>query len=198
VRFARRSVLAEFMSAWRLEARRLAQARVRRTGERIWRNSMVQGLGAELVMGNTRTRVFHTPGHTPESICLVVTDLRRGPEPWFVLTGDTLLSGAVGRPDLPGQERKNAATLYDSIQPKLLTLLETLEIYSAHFGGSACGAGLSGKPSSTLGFEKRYNPLLSMDRETFIEALSVSMPKPADLERVVRFNRGEESRRCRA
>ena len=64
--------------------------------------------GQEIELGNTRVRVLHTPGHTPESICLVVTDLRRGTEPWFVLTGDTLFVGAVGRPDLPGHARENA------------------------------------------------------------------------------------------
>ena len=67
--------------------------------------------GQELELGNTRVKVLHTPGHTPESICLVVTDLRRGPEPWFVLTGDTLFVGAVGRPDLPGRARENAGEL---------------------------------------------------------------------------------------
>src|SRR5207302_74706 len=63
----------------------------------------------EIELGNTRIKVLHTPGHTPESVCLVATDLRRGADPWFVLTGDTLFVGAVGRPDLPGQARENAA-----------------------------------------------------------------------------------------
>src|SRR6187401_3067859 len=71
--------------------------------------------GEEIDLGNTKVRVLHTPGHTPESMSLVVSDLRRGPEPWFVLTGDTLFIGAVGRPDLPGQTRKNASELYDSL-----------------------------------------------------------------------------------
>ena len=66
----------------------------------------------EVELGNTRIRVLHTPGHTPESICLVVSDLRRGTDPWFVLTGDTLFVGAVGRPDLPGRAQENAAQLY--------------------------------------------------------------------------------------
>jgi len=78
--------------------------------------------GQELELGNTRIRVLHTPGHTPESVCLVVTDLRRGPEPWFVLTGDTLFVGAVGRPDLPGQARANAGALHDALRTKLLAL----------------------------------------------------------------------------
>ena len=109
--------------------------------------------GQDIELGNTRIKVLHTPGHTPESICLVVSDLRRGPEPWFVLTGDTLFVGAVGRPDLPGQAQKNAGELYDSIHGKLVTLPDDLEIYPAHFAGSSCGAGMSGKPSSTIAFE---------------------------------------------
>jgi hydroxyacylglutathione hydrolase len=111
--------------------------------------------GQDLELGNVRIKVLHTPGHTPESICLVVTDLRRGNEPWFVLTGDTLFVGAVGRPDLPGRAVENAGELYGSIRTKLLPLPEDLEVYPGHFSGSPCGAGMSGKPSSTIAFEKR-------------------------------------------
>ncbi len=113
--------------------------------------------GQELDLGNVTVRILHTPGHTPESICLLVTDKTRGPEPWFLLTGDTLFVGAVGRPDLPGQMHESAGQLYDSLKDKILTLPESLEIYPAHFSGSVCGAGMSGKPMSTLAFEKRWN-----------------------------------------
>ncbi len=147
--------------------------------------------GDEIELGNTRIRVLHTPGHTPESISLVVTDLRRGPDPWFVITGDTLFSGAVGRPDLPREARENASRLYASLHQKLLTLPDDLEIYPAHFGGSACGAGLSGKPSSTIGFERRFNQALSLDREAFIDTTAVVMPKPADSDGILEFNRGD-------
>jgi glyoxylase-like metal-dependent hydrolase (beta-lactamase superfamily II) len=146
--------------------------------------------GDEIELGNTRVRVLHTPGHTPESICLVVTDLRRGAEPWFVLTGDTLFVGAVGRPDLPGNARENAALLHESIQRKLLELPGDLEIHPGHFSGSLCGAGMSGKPSSTLAFEKRWNPLLSCPKHEFVAALVVVPPKPADMERILRANQG--------
>src|SRR5262249_1552208 len=111
--------------------------------------------GQELELGNTRIRVLHTPGHTPESICLVITDLKPGSTPWFVLTGDTLSVGAAGRPDLPGRARENAAQLHHSIREKLLALPDEVEVYPGHFSGSSCGVGMSGKPSSTLAFEKR-------------------------------------------
>jgi hydroxyacylglutathione hydrolase len=148
--------------------------------------------GDELELGNTRVKVLHTPGHSPDSICLVVTDLKRGSEPWFVLTGDTLFVGGVGRPDLPGRARENAAQLYASLHDKLLTLPDDLEIYPGHFSGSVCGAGLSGKPTSTLAFEKRWNPMLSLDQQGFIDALADVPPKPAEMERVLAFNRGYE------
>lgn len=145
--------------------------------------------GQEIELGNTRVRVLHTPGHTPESICLLVSDLRRASVPWFALTGDTLFVGAVGRPDLPGRARESAAELYDSIHSKLLTLPDDLEIYPAHFAGSMCGAGISGKPSSSLGFEKRWNDLLSKERSAFIDALTDVPPKPAAMDENLRRNR---------
>jgi glyoxylase-like metal-dependent hydrolase (beta-lactamase superfamily II) len=149
--------------------------------------------GQEIELGNTRLRVLHTPGHTPEGISLVVTDLRRGPEPWFVLTGDTLFVGAVGRPDLPGNARANAEQLHRSLHEKLLKLPDDLELYPAHFSGSACGAGMSGKPSSTMGFEKRYNPMLALDREAFVAKLSDVPPKPASMMSILAENQGRKA-----
>jgi glyoxylase-like metal-dependent hydrolase (beta-lactamase superfamily II) len=148
--------------------------------------------GQEIELGNTRVKVLHTPGHTPESVCFVVTDLRRGADPWFVLTGDTVFVGAVGRPDLPGHARENAGKLYDNIRTKLLALPDDVEVYPAHFAGSACGAGMSGKPSSTIAFERRWNPLLSKTRAEFVAALADVPPKPADMERLLRVNQGRE------
>ena len=146
--------------------------------------------GQEIELGNTRVRVLHTPGHTPESVCLVVIDLRRGPDPWFVLTGDTLFVGAVGRPDLPGRVQESAGELFDSIHRKLLTLPGELEVFPAHFAGSACGAGISGKPSTTLAFERRFNPLLALGRDAFIAAVADVPPKPAEIDAMLRANRG--------
>ena len=144
----------------------------------------------EVELGNTRLRVLHTPGHSPESICLLGTDLRRGTDPWFLLTGDTLFVGAVGRPDLPGRATENAGLLYASIHHKLLTLPDDVEIYPGHFSGSVCGAGLSGKPTSTIAFERRWNRMLSLDRNAFIAALSDVPPKPVEMERILAANRG--------
>lgn len=146
--------------------------------------------GEELELGNTRVTVLHTPGHTHESVCLLVTDLKRGPEPWFVITGDTLFVGAVGRPDLPGHARENAETLHRSIHERLLTLPGDIEVYPGHFSGSVCGTGLSGKPMSTIAFEKRWNPMLSMPRNAFVDALANVPPKPAEMEAILAFNRG--------
>jgi glyoxylase-like metal-dependent hydrolase (beta-lactamase superfamily II) len=147
--------------------------------------------GQVIDLGNTVVRVLHTPGHTRESISLVVSDLRRGPEPWFVCTGDTLFVGAVGRPDLPGHERENAAELRHSVRDKLLSLPDDLEVYPAHFAGSACGAGMSGKPASTIAFEKRWNSLLGLDETAFVEQVGASVPpKPDGMAAIMRFNQG--------
>lgn len=147
--------------------------------------------GQELDIGNVKVHVLHTPGHTADSVSLLVTDRRRGDAPWFIVTGDTLFVGSLGRPDLAGREREMAGVLYDSLHRKLLTLPDELEIFPGHQAGSACGVGLSGKPSSTLGFEKRWNPALAMPREAFIEYLTQNIPpRPAEMDAIVRANRG--------
>lgn len=147
--------------------------------------------GQRLEAGNVLVDVLHTPGHTDDSICLVVRDLRRADEPWFVITGDTLFVGAVGRPDLAGREREMAGLLHDSLHRKILTLPSELEIYPGHQAGSACGAGLSGKPASTIGFEKRVNALLTASRESFVEALAAEVALPPEgMQDILRFNLG--------
>ena len=142
-----------------------------------------------ITLGNTIVRILHTPGHTPESISLVVSDLRRGPAPWFVCTGDTLFVGAVGRPDLPGHERENAAALHRSVQGKLLALPDELEVYPAHFAGSPCGAGMSGKPMSTIAFERRWNGLLALDEAAFVDEVGARVPAKPD-GAILRANQG--------
>ena len=154
--------------------------------------------GDEVELGNTHITILHTPGHSPESMCLLVTDRKRGSDPWFVLTGDTLFVGAVGRPDLPGRARENAAELYTSLHEKLLSLPGDLEIYPGHFSGSLCGSGLSGKPTSTIAFERRWNPILSLDRDAFIESLANVPAKPAEMEQILAFNRGHADMKVHA
>jgi glyoxylase-like metal-dependent hydrolase (beta-lactamase superfamily II) len=152
--------------------------------------------GMDIELGNVQIRVLHTPGHTPDSICLVVTDRTRAREPWFVLTGDTLFSGGVGRPDLlgAGQEKQQAEELHDSVFGKLLTLSDHIEIYPAHFGGAACGKGLSGKPGSTIGFERRFNPALQQrSKEDFVRFVLAELPpEPAEFAQNRMRNLGAE------
>ncbi|MDC7692343.1 MBL fold metallo-hydrolase [Vogesella indigofera] len=147
--------------------------------------------GQLLDVGNVKIKVLHTLGHTTDSVCLLVTDARRGEAPWFVITGDTLFVGAAGRPDLAGREVEMAGTLYDSLHGKLLTLPDELEIFPGHQAGSVCGAGLSGKPSSTLGFEKRGNPALTMSKAVFVDYLTKETPsRPVDIDAMVRATLG--------
>ena len=147
--------------------------------------------GQRIEVGNVWVDVLHTPGHTPDSICLLVTDKRRTETPWFVLTGDTLFVGSAGRPDLAGKETEMAGQIYDSVHQKLLTLPAEVELYPGHTSGSACGAGMSGKPTSTIGYEKRWNPMLSLDRAGFVAALTETIPpRPAEMDRMVQANLG--------
>ena len=150
--------------------------------------------GDRLHLGNVGIEVIATPGHTPDGVSLLVTDASRAKEPWFVLTGDTLFSGGVGRPDLlgSGAEQGLAEQLYDSLCGRLLALPDHLEIYPAHFGGAACGKGLSGKPGSTVGFERRFNPALQYgSREDFVRfVLSDLPPQPPQFAANRRTNLG--------
>ena len=147
--------------------------------------------GQRIEVGNVYVDVLHTPGHTPDSICLVVTDKRRTEAPWFVLTGDTLFVGSAGRPDLAGKETEMAGQIYDSVHQKLLTLPAEVELYPGHTSGSVCGAGMSGKPTSTIGYEKRWNPMLALDRAGFVAALTEAIPpRPAEMDRMVQANLG--------
>jgi glyoxylase-like metal-dependent hydrolase (beta-lactamase superfamily II) len=149
--------------------------------------------GEEHELGNVRVEVLATPGHTPDSVSLLVTDRSRAREPWFVLTGDTLFSGGVGRPDLlgSGAEQGLAGQLYESLR-RLLALPDHLEIYPAHFGGAACGKGLSGKPGSTIGFERRFNPALRYGRrDDFVRFVLADLPpQPPEFAENRRINLG--------
>ncbi len=148
--------------------------------------------GDVIELGNDYIQVLHTPGHSPDSVCLVVGDKVRTETPWFVLTGDTLFVGDVGRPDLHGENHTTAFAeqLYDSVFNKLLQLEDTLEVYPSHFAGSACGRSMSGKPSSTIGFERRFNPALQYhDREAFVTFVRRNQtPAPAEFTTIRQAN----------
>jgi hydroxyacylglutathione hydrolase len=145
--------------------------------------------GAEISLGNVSVRALHTPGHTPDSVSLLVTDHSRAADPWMVLTGDTLFVGDVGRPDFGGEEA--AANLYESLR-RLMMLPDYVEVYPAHISGSPCGRAMSGKPSSTIGFERRYNPALQQhDLGLFVRAIHEDLPqKPLGFEDIIAQNRG--------
>lgn len=143
----------------------------------------------EISLGNVVIRALHTPGHTPESTAFIVTDQTRSQEPWFVLTGDTLFVGDVGRPDFGGPTAAN--DLFTSLHDKLFVLPDYVEVYPAHISGSPCGRAMSGKPSSTIGFERRHNrALLETDRELFVERVTGFLPpRQPDFVSTIALNR---------
>ncbi len=156
-----------------------------------------------LELGHVRVRVLHTPGHTPEHVSFLVTDVTRGDEPWAVLTGDSLLVGDVGRPDLLlGEQarqvegaRQQSITQFTSIRTRLFTLPDHVEVYPGHYGRSSCGGiNMSGKASSTIYFEKKYNlPMRQPNPEIFAEFVrDTSKPLPEGYALLKRRNMGLE------
>src|SRR5256885_11589604 len=141
-------------------------------------------------LGNVELKICHAPGHTPDSICVLVTDHTRGAEPWFVLTGDTLFVGSVGRPDLGGA--RAAEDIFESLRRVLRPLDDLVEVYPAHGGGSSCGKGMSSKSGSTIGFERRFNPAFRYDdKRAFVDFILAGIPpKPAAFEKIVAKNKG--------
>jgi hydroxyacylglutathione hydrolase len=153
------------------------------------------GDGDEIRLGRVVLRFLETPGHTPESISVVVVDSAVSPEPKMVLTGDTLFIGDVGRPDLAGARghspREMASQLYDSLHGKLLALPDAVEVYPAHGAGSLCGRNISKETSSTLGEQRRSNyALRAMPREEFVALMTTDLPEqPAYFALDVELNR---------
>jgi hydroxyacylglutathione hydrolase len=145
----------------------------------------------ELDLGNVRIHVLHTPGHTPEHMSLVVTDKTRGPEPWFLLSGHTLMVGDLGRTELASTAEEGARSLFRSIQ-KLKTFPDYLEILPGAFSGSVCGRSLSGKPSSTIGFERRFNRAFGIGaEEEFVRYMLQNIPTPpAEASKIRAMNLG--------
>jgi hydroxyacylglutathione hydrolase len=132
--------------------------------------------GQELPVGNVTVRVLHTPGHTPEHVSLLVVDRTRGTEPWMVLTGHTLMVGDMGRTELASSAESGAQALFDSAA-RLRSLPDYVEVWPGAFAGSVCGRSLSGKPASTIGFERRFNRAFrTEDREAFVRLMVADIP----------------------
>lgn len=132
--------------------------------------------GEVLELGNVSIAVLHTPGHTPEHISLLVTDRTRANEPWFVLTGHTLMVGDLGRTELATSAEDGARALFQSVQ-RLKALPDYLEVLPGAYSGSVCGRSLSGKPTSTIGFEKRHNKAFRIgDEREFVRAMIANVP----------------------
>ncbi|WP_319585001.1 MBL fold metallo-hydrolase [uncultured Pseudodesulfovibrio sp.] len=148
--------------------------------------------GQQLTVGNAKLEVLFTPGHTPDALSLLVTDTTRGDEPWMLLTGDVLFVGDIGRPDLVGGAKLNeqVQNLWDSLYVKFAKFPDSLEVFPAHGAGSLCGRGMSSKPSSTLGFERRHNPMLGFDSfEDFHLAMSQNFPaRPKSFTHIISTN----------
>jgi len=147
--------------------------------------------GAEVTVGNVTLRCIHTPGHRPEHCCLAVIDGTRADEPWLVLTGDSLFVGDAARPDLAVGAAEGAEGLFHSLR-RLMELPDGVEVFPGHVAGSLCGVAMSSRGSTTIGFERRFNPMASIpELDAFVaESAAVSAPKPPNLARIVELNRG--------
>ena len=151
--------------------------------------------GEVVELGNTKVQAIATPGHATAHHAYLVTDTTRGEEPWFVLSGDALLVGDAGRPDLHANGEQTvegtARTLYRSLTERLLDLPDDLLLYPAHYSGSVCGRGLSANPASTIGFERRNNKALRFESEdAFVEALVKDIPPaPPQQAEIIAANR---------
>jgi glyoxylase-like metal-dependent hydrolase (beta-lactamase superfamily II)/rhodanese-related sulfurtransferase len=149
--------------------------------------------GWELELGSVRVRALHTPGHRPEHTAFALVDTARGPEPWAVLTGDTLFVGDIARPDLAVDREDGARGIFRSLHEQLMRLDDSVEVWPGHLGGSLCGGpGMDMKVSSTIGFERRHNELLGEpDEDRFVErAIRALPPQPPNFQKVVDINRG--------
>jgi hydroxyacylglutathione hydrolase len=146
--------------------------------------------GTEIEVGDVVLRTLHTPGHRPEHCAFAVIDRSRGDEPWLVLTGDSLFVGDAARPDLAVEASEGAEGLFESLH-RLVALGDGVEVYPGHVAGSLCGAAMSSKASTTIGFERRFNHALLEDHDSFTAAATGPQPpRPPNMERIVELNRG--------
>ena len=148
-------------------------------------NHRAVGEGDEITIGKAKLRFMETPGHTPESMCILVTDTELSDQPQKILTGDTLFIGDVGRPDLAGGKgytpQMMAGMMYDTIHEKLLKLDDAVEVYPAHGAGSMCGKNMSKETSSTIGQQRKFNYALQpMTRDAFVSMMTAELPEAPD------------------
>ena len=147
--------------------------------------------GTEIDVGDVVLRTIHTPGHRPEHCCFAVIDRSRGDDPWLVLTGDSLFVGDAGRPDLAVDVQEGAEGMFRSLR-RIVELGDGVEVFPGHVAGSLCGAAMSSKASTTIGFERRFNHALRGELQEFVEAaLGSQPPRPPNMERIVELNRGQ-------
>ena len=149
--------------------------------------------GFEVELGSLTVRAIHTPGHRPEHTAFALVDTSRGDEPWAVLTGDSLFVGDVARPDLAVDRDEGARGIYRSLRERLLSLPPDTEVWPGHLGGSLCGGpGMDMKISSTIGFERRHNPLLGdVGEDGFVDRTLASLgPQPPNFKAIVELNKG--------
>lgn len=147
--------------------------------------------GDVLPLGNVSATVMYTPGHTPEHICILVTDRTRANEPWFVFTGHTLMVGDLGRTELAASAEEGARQLFKSVR-RLKELPDYVEVLPGAYAGSVCGRRLSGKPSSAIGFEKRHNQAFTIEDEAeFVRFMVAEIPPaPPEAARIRAANSG--------
>jgi glyoxylase-like metal-dependent hydrolase (beta-lactamase superfamily II)/rhodanese-related sulfurtransferase len=151
------------------------------------------GHGDEFALGSLRIKALHTPGHRPEHTCFLLTDTHRGDEPWAVLSGDSLFVGDVARADLAVEATAGARGIFQSLRDQLLALPDYIEVWPGHLGGSMCGGpGMDLKGSSTIGFERRHNQMLSITDEDEFVATSVASlgAQPPNFKGIVTLNHG--------
>jgi len=149
--------------------------------------------GDEFALGSLRVKALHTPGHRPEHTCFLLTDTRRGEDPWAVLTGDSLFVGDVARPDLAVERTEGARDIFRSLQGQLLGLPDYIEVWPGHLGGSMCGGpGMDLKGSSTIGFERHHNHMLAItDEQQFVsESIASLGAQPPNFKAIVALNHG--------
>ncbi len=148
--------------------------------------------GQTMNFGSVKLEFLKTPGHTPDSMSILVSDTMRSDDPWMILTGDCMFVGDIGRPDLAGEDliEEQTRNLYDSLYNKLGKMPDNLEVFPAHGEGSLCGKGMSSKSNSTIGFEKKHNSMLNLSEDVFKDRMMQVFPeRPKSFTHIINMNK---------